>query len=363
MCAVLLGLAACSAAAEPSPTFSPPPSTEAPDHARTVDPRSQPYVKTRAVAYETDVPAVRAPAKVAFRDGAVSQVDVPVAGRVTAIHVQTGDRVKAGQPLITLSSTDAAAARAGAAAAQAEADAAHRELTRQEQMSAAGVGVDTDRVAAQERVRQADAELARARTAATLLGDGGGGVLILRAPIDGTVIARHATVGSMAEPGGEPLIELGNPDALWVEAEVFERDLAQVHVGATARVELPSDDHPRQGHVVAIGSALTGSLRTAPVYIGLDDTGGAIRPGMFARATIDAPAGQAIVLPAEAVLVEDGKRYVVYVEGKDGRYTARDVAIGRSVDGKVQVLAGLDVGDQVVVSGALLIDNAAEQLL
>jgi cobalt-zinc-cadmium efflux system membrane fusion protein len=285
-----------------------------------------------------------------------------VPGRVTIVHVKTGDKVKAGDPLITLTSPDAAAARAAFAAAQAEHDAAKREVARQEQMATTGVGVDSERSAAQAKLRQSEAELARAQTTAGILGGGGGSLIVLRAPIDGTVIARSATVGSAAEPGGEPLIEIGNPSAVWVVAEVFERDLAQVHEGAQVDVAV-STGETLHGHVASVSSALSGSSRTASVYVALDGDAAGLRSGMFARATIQAPAGQAIVLPAEAVLVKDGKHYVVFVERELGTYAPRDVTVGRSVDGKVQVLTGLAPGEKVVVKGALLLDTAAEQLL
>ena len=84
---------------------------------------------------------------------------------------------------------------------------------------------------------------------------------------------------------------------------------------------------------------------------------------MFARASIEAPTGETIVLPAEAVLIEDGKKTIVYVEQSPGKFAPRPVNVGRSVDGKVQVLSGLKVGEKVVVKGALLLDSAAEQML
>ncbi|NVB80846.1 MAG: efflux RND transporter periplasmic adaptor subunit [Kofleriaceae bacterium] len=361
LCAVLL-LAACSGTAESQPSFSPAPSTPASDGTITVGEASKPYVQTKAIALEAAAPVVRAPARLAFRDGAVSQINLPVPGRVTEVHVKTGDKVKAGAPLLTLSSPEAAAARAALAAAQAEHEAARKELARQDQMATSGVGIDSERVAAQAKLKQSDAELARASSTASLLGGGGGSVIVLRAPFDGTVIARRATVGTAAEPGGEPLIEIGNPTSLWVVAEVFERDLVQVHEGADVDIEITTNDKPLHGKVVTVGSALTGSLRTAPVYIALDGNTTDVRAGMFARATIKAPAGQSIVLPAEAVLVKNGKKYVVYVEDH-GKYRAREVSVGRSVDGAVQILSGLTVGENVIVKGALLVDGAAEQLL
>lgn len=362
-CAVLVMFAVgCSSTAESQPSFSPPPSVANADKSVSVSEKSRPYISVQTVELEADAPVVRAPAKIAFRDGAVSQINLPVPGRVTAIHVKTGDKVKAGDPLITLTSPDAAAARASFAAAQAEHDAARKELARQDQMASSGVGIDSDRVGAEAKLRQSEAELARAQTTAGILGGGGGSTIVLRAPIDGTVIARRATVGSVAEPGGEPLIEIGNPTALWVVADVFERDLVQVNEGADVDVELTTGDKPLHGRVTSVGSALSGSTRTATVYIALDDGNAELRAGMFARATIKAPAGKSIVLPAEAVLVKDGKKYIVFVQRGD-RFAAREVAVGRSVDGRVQILSGLAAGDQVVVKGALLIDTASEQLL
>jgi cobalt-zinc-cadmium efflux system membrane fusion protein len=366
---------ACSPAVGETVAFSPPTSTPRPDGSVRLAKESRPYVVTRKVELGAASPVVLAPARIAFRDGAVSQVNLPITGRITQIHVKTGDRVKTGDPLVTITSPDAAAARAQLAAATAEHDAAVQEVARQDGMARSGVGVDSERVAAQAKLRQAEAELARAQTTAAMLGGGGGSTVVLRAPIDGTVIARHATVGAVAQPGGDPLIEIGNPSALWVVADVFERELAQVHDGAAVDVELPTRIAPVAGHVVSVGSALTGALRTAPVYIALDPTGptgptaapGAadpeIRAGMFARAAIKAPAGRSIVLPAEAVLIQDGKTYLVYVKTGDDLFVARKVEVGRSVDGRVEVLNGLAPGEQVVIKGALLLDGAAEQLL
>lgn len=362
--AIFAFLAGCTATAESKTAeFSPPPSVTRPDGAVRLDPRSHAYVKTEPVVLGASTPIVRAPARIAFREGAVSQINMPVAGRVTIVHVKTGDRVKAGDPLITLSSPDAAAARASAAAAAAEHDAASKELARQDTMAASGVGVESERVAAQAKVRQSEVELARAQTTAAILGSGGGSTVVLRAPIEGTVISRRASVGTVAQPGGDPLIEIGNPTALWVVADVFERDLAQIREGAEVDVEISSRATPVKGHVVTVGSALTGSLRTAPAYIALDDVATEVRAGMFARAAIKAPAGQSIVLPAESVLVKGGKDYIVYVRTGDDLFAQRRVQIGPSIDGKVSVLSGIAVGDQVVVQGALLLDSAAEQLM
>jgi membrane fusion protein, heavy metal efflux system len=367
-CWLVVWVAACAPAAGETVSFSPPTSTPRPDGTVRLAKESRQYVVTEKVALGAASPVVLAPARIAFRDGAVSQVNLPITGRITAIHVKTGDRVKAGDPLVTISSPDAAAARAQLAAATAEHDAGVQEAARQDAMARSGVGVESERVTAQAHLRQSEAELARAQTTVAILGGGGGSTVVLRAPIDGTVIARHATVGAVAQPGGDPLIEIGNPSSLWVVADVFERDLAQVHDGAAVDIELPTRTAVAAGRVISVGSALTGALRTAPVYIAFDDaspgTGdAAVRAGMFARAAIKAPAGKSIVLPAEAVLIEDGKTYVVYVKVGDDLFAPHKVEVGRSINGRVEVLSGVALGDEVVTRGALLIEGAAEQLL
>jgi cobalt-zinc-cadmium efflux system membrane fusion protein len=361
-----LCLFACSSRAESETAFSPPNATAAGSGTIKIGAKSRAYVITQVASVGSNAPLVRAPAKIAFREGAVSEVDTPTPGRITTVHVKIGDRVKAGDPLVTLTSADAASARASLTAAQAAYDAAVQEANRQDHMAQSGVGVDSDRVAAQARLRQAQAELERSRTTTSMLGGGGGSVLVVRAPIDGTVIARRATVGAVAEPGGESMIEIGNPNALWVVADVFERDLNGVKEGAEVDVELASRTEPIKGHVQSVGSALTGATRTAPVYISFDDQAasqGDIRAGMFARAAIKGPPGETIFLPAEAVLVKDGKTFLVYVKTGEDTYVARQVKIGRSVGGQIAILSGLKAGEVVAIKGALLLDGASEQML
>jgi membrane fusion protein, heavy metal efflux system len=353
-------LATACQAASGAVSFSPPIAAPADDGVR-IRQASRPYVETAPAATTASSAIVRAPARVTFRDGAMAQVGAPVAGRVVAVHVQPGDRVKAGAPLITLSSPDAAATRAQLAAAIAARQLAADDAARQESMRESGVGVEAERTAARARLTQADAELARARAATVFLGSGDGPEVVVRAPIAGNVLTRRASVGLSVEPGAEPLVELGDPSALWVVADVFERDLGQVKPGAEVDVELATQAQPARGRVTAVGAMLT-ELRAAPVYIALDEQP-PVRAGTFARATIHSAGAPVVVLPAAAVLVKDGRRTLVYVQKEPDLYVAREVAVTQAVDGKVTVLAGLRPGEPVVVKGALLLDGTAEQLL
>src|SRR5262249_30684760 len=105
---------------------------------------------------------LRLPARVAFLDGAVSQVGAPLSGRVTRIWVKTADRVRSGDPLVTLASPDAAAARTALASARAALREAQAALDREKRMSAEGVGTERDRLAAEVGLQEAEAEVSRA---------------------------------------------------------------------------------------------------------------------------------------------------------------------------------------------------------
>jgi membrane fusion protein, heavy metal efflux system len=362
--ALPLFLSSCSGGGdEAAASFSAGTSETAADGTVRIAEASRPYVKTLEVRTAPGGAAVRAPARVAFRNGAVSRVDAQVGGTVSEVHVKVGDHVEAGQALVALNSPDAAEARAALASATAEFEEARREMARHDQMSRSGVDVPSERAAAQAKLSEAGASLEAARAKTAYLGEGDGPTVSVKAPIAGTVLTLDATTGAYAEPGGDPMLEIGNPQATWIVADVFERDLPLVTAGAKVTVDLPSVSRRLAGHVDSVGAAVASELRTAPVYVSLDDGAPALRAGMYARVTVDAGDTPGISLPTSAVLVKDGTRTIVYVEKGDGSYLARDVKTGASIEGSVRILDGLAPGEKVVSEGALLLDGAAEQLL
>ncbi|PCC68514.1 HlyD family secretion protein [Nannocystis exedens] len=113
----------------------------------------------------------------------------------------------------------------------------------------------------------------RNRAPRPLLGPSRPGPVTVVAPIDGTALRRYATVGAQVEPGGAPLLEIGDKTALWVVADVFEDDLSQVRPGTAVQLRFPADPRPVAGRVVGVGALVDVGQRRAPVYIALaDDT-------------------------------------------------------------------------------------------
>jgi len=305
---------------------------------------------------------VRAPGRVAFREGAVSEVGSPVDGRVTEVHVRVGQRVEAGDALVTIASPSAAQVRGELARARVMVQSAEIEVARQAQMRERGVGIETDRVRAEAELAQARAMLAAMSATTASIGRGSAAAVTVRAPIAGTVLDRRASVGAAVEAGSDPLLVLGEPGAVWVVAHVFERELPLIAAGEPARVSLASVGEPVGARVESVGGAVDPETRRGPVYLALDDEiAPRLRAGMYARAEIEVrEAG--VGIPTSSVLVKDGGRTVVFVQRGPRTFAPREVHIGAPVAGRAPVLSGLARGDRIVTRGVLLLDGQADLL-
>jgi cobalt-zinc-cadmium efflux system membrane fusion protein len=292
----------------------------------------------------------------------MTQVGAPLEGRVLTVHVLVGQRVGVGDPLVTLDCPEAAGMRSAAAVSQSSLREARIELDRQRRMQQEGVGIAREVVAAETKVSAAEAELARVEAGAVSIGKGAASAVVVRAPIGGIVIARKASAGMAVQRGGDPLVEVGDTSALWIVADVFERDLSHVHQGARSRIQFSSVDRQMEGRVTSVGSVVTSGLRTAPVFLTIDSHGASLRPGMYGRVEIDA-AHASLTLPVSAVLIKDGKDPVVYVQRDPLTFVRRRVVVAQPVEGRVQIVSGLSPGEKVVVRGALLLDGSSDQLL
>jgi cobalt-zinc-cadmium efflux system membrane fusion protein len=320
------------------------------------------FLKIEEVGGGGDAPSAATPGRVAYRPQALSSLGAPFAGRITSVSVRPGERVRAGAPLVVLQSADASSARSQLEQAGARASAAEDQLRRQNEMMARGVGIEVERIAAETQVREARAELERTRRTIAFTGGGQGGEVILRAPAAGIVVSVRATAGSIAEPGGEPLVELADPARIWVVADVPEPEVARISPGQQVRVRVPAIDATLDGAVDGIGSAVDAASRRLPVYIAVKAPPARLTPGMLADVSF-AGSRDGLSVPVSAVLIKDGHRRIVYLQRADGRFEVREVRTGRSSGGRVAILEGLSAADRVVVKGALLLDGEAELLL
>ncbi len=316
-------------------------------------------------AANAELPSVAAEAATATPttgfDGVVEAVRqtviaAQVPGAVVQLEVKVGDRVKAGQLLLRL---DARAADQGAAASDAQVRAARaalevasREYQRQQQLfqkkyisQAALDRAESDFKAAKA---QSDAQLAQAAAAQTQTS-----FHLVRSPYAGVVAEVPATLGDMAMPG-RPLLTIYDPSALRVAAAVPQTVAAAWKPQQLPRIEIPG--LPGGAAIVPVRVQLLPTVDAATHTVTLRaelpaDLAGAA-PGMFARIWLPqegaaALAAARVTVPQQAI-VRRAEMTGLYVLDANGRPLLRQVRLGRSVDGRIEILAGLNPGERVV---------------
>jgi RND family efflux transporter MFP subunit len=271
--------------------------------------------------------------------------------RLTEVKANVGDSVRSGQVLATFESapvaTELAHSRAGLAeseAALAEA-AANAQRARDLQATGALSAQQINQYVTAERMAQARLEAAKAvaRTQELRLAQ-----TQVRAPDDGVISARSATVGAVL-PAGQELFRLIRRSRLEWRAEVAAPQLARLRPGQGATVT-PVGGEAIRGTVRMVAPAVDTQTRNGLVYVDLP-AGGTARAGMFARGEIEIGTGSpTLTLPQAAALQREGFDYVLHV-GPDFRVRQTRVKLGRRVGDRVEILSGVDAASKVVATG------------
>jgi len=174
------------------------------------------------------------------------------------------------------------------------------------------------------------------------------------APRSGIVVASSVVEGS-SHTAGTTLMRVADLSEVWVEAQVYEADLAMVSQGMPAIVTLPyMPGEGFEGEIDYIYPYLDPETRTTRVRLSLDNTAGALKPDMYAEIVLQADFGERLVVPLEAVIFAGDTR-VVFEDLGDGRLAPRIIQTGLRNEDVIEVLAGQEDGARVVTSGTFLI--------
>ena len=288
----------------------------------------------------------------------IARVAPRTEARITSAPVKLGDRVRAGQVLANLDSVAVGEAYANLVQAQSELRIAEADFKRAEALVADEIIPRKDFLKAQSEREKAAANVRAATDKLRMLGGdpgaSGRGVstFAVVAPFGGTVIEKKATIGDLASPSA-PLFTVADLSRVWILADLPESALSQVHVGAQARVSVPS--YPNSlfgGRVSHIGSVLNKDTRTVAARIEVANPDGRLKPDMFATATIDVngDSRELLTVPDAAVVMMQGQPTVFVLE--QGAFEARPVQPGERSNGRTVITAGIKPGDQVVTAGA-----------
>ena len=304
-------------------------------------------VSFTSVTSKVLTPEVQALGVTTWDETRLHVVNPKVAGWVETLHVDfTGAPIREGAPLLDVYSPDL--------------------ITAQEELVLAArlvreAGTDRGREnaealfdAARRRLAYwgvAESEIAHAVDMGHVMR-----TVTLRAPASGVVVEKQVVEGDRIAPG-DVLYRIADLSTVWVEVDVFERDLGSVRVGQAARVEFDAyPGEPVEARVGYIYPTVSLDSRTGRVRLEIRNPEGRLRPGMYARVRIGtSPTVPVLTVPQSAVL-ETGERSLVFMEAPDGRLVPRDVNLGRRIAREVVVLSGLREGDRVVSAAAFLVD-------
>ena len=281
----------------------------------------------------------------AHRTALVSSRMVAVIDRIA---VDEGDRVHAGQTLVTLSAPDLdsrrSAAGGAAEAARAAREQARRDLDRMERLFERSVVPRSQKERAETDLRRAEADLARA-TGEAQASSSMARYTLLTAPFDGVVARRRADAGTMAAPGA-PILEIVDDASFRVEAEVGESVAASVHAGDAAEIVLADGTAALSAPITEVIPAANPRSRTVLFKIAIARSD-ALRDGLFARVRIRTGERKALTVPKTAVR-RVGEISVVEVVTHEGTLEPRYVKLGAQLDdGRQEILAGLGEGELI----------------
>ena len=305
-------------------------------------------VRTEAAAMRPLGQRVRAIGRVEPDERRVYAITPKFEGYVERLHVNvTGQPVSQGQALFEVYSPELVAAqREYAIAAQgvramagsAETAASMRQLAESGLQHLRHWDMPRDQIEALARTGQTH------RT------------ITFRSPVSGIVTEKKALQGMRFMPG-ETLYTVTDLGSVWVIADVFERDLAQVRVGSKANVRI--DAYPGKGFagtVTYVYPTLKAETRTVPVRIELRNPGQLLKPAMYAQVELSVGDRGPVLTVPESAVIDSGTRQLVLVQVGDGRFEPREVKLGARSDAYVQVLEGVRDGEPVVVAANFLID-------
>ena len=298
-----------------------------------------------------------------------------IAGRITGVLVDLGQRVRRGQTMAQIFSAELAEARTRYTSARAELQVHERELARTEKLVEIGAASrqELERLHAEHTARRADVQSARSRLellgvpAAALDDSAGqdvGASADVSAPIDGVVTERLANVGLNVDPASK-LFTVVDLTTVWVVAELYEKDFSRVRVGSPATVTTSAyPDLALHGRVSYIDPQVSAQTRTAKLRVEVQNRGNQLRLGMYTDVQVSGIGVGAMPMIPRSAVQTVGDRQVVYLADpkQPGTFTEREVRLGPAIGNDVEVLSGVQAGDSIVIEGSFFVRAERDRL-
>ncbi|TKJ40675.1 hypothetical protein CEE37_06850 [candidate division LCP-89 bacterium B3_LCP] len=292
-----------------------------------------------------------------------------IEGRVKEIHAEIGDLVKIGQPLCSIESPEIGEAAAEYITALAEFEYIKGDLERHEVLVAEGIGSKKEQLELEAQIKAGQTTLDAAERALYAIGFNDedimslemsyhtGGNVVLRSPIEGTVVDRKARIGMRVDPEGD-LFYVVNHDRLWVRFGIPEQDISDIETGMIVTVT-SRNGHEKEitGEVERVGGQLNAETRTVVAFARIDNPRERLLPGGFVTVNVAKNNGNipSLAVPIEAIFQDEHGDYAVYIQVGNGEFALKEVTTGHRMGGWIEIVEGLAMGEQIVTRGAFAI--------
>lgn len=305
---------------------------------------------------------------VAFNSFKTTPVITQVGGPVTRIMVVPGEHVKAGQPMLYVSSPDYSQLLGAYLKASDSYRLAAKSYARAQDLYKHHAIAERDLEQAESDRNQARADMDAATEGMKILGIKNpdqlakapvSAQLPVLAPMAGEVVERLVSPGQVVQAGQTQAFTISDLSTVWVLANVYQADLANVRRGDDVVVKTDAYPQSFHGRISYISSGLDPNTRTLQARIVVDNPGEKLKRDMYCTVTVQAGTlANVIAVPDAAILRDDNNAPFVYIAHAGNQFGRRDVVLGEAQDGQIRILKGLAAGDSVVTDGSLFLQFA-----
>jgi membrane fusion protein, heavy metal efflux system len=305
---------------------------------------------------------------VAYNGFRTTPVISQVGGLVSRVTAVPGQQVRAGQPLLYVSSPDFSQLRANFVKAHDVVRVSEKNYARAQDLYSHGAIAERDLLQAESDRNLARADLDASGQALRILGIQKPEELTgqpdppeipVLAPVAGEVVERQCEPGQLLQAGSVPCFTISDMSTVWVLVNIYQKDLQWVKVGAPVTIETDSYPTAFHGEISYVAQALDPTTRTLQARIVTQNPGAKLKKDMYVTATVEAePIPNAVTVPDSAVLRDTENLPFVYVASGKGQFARRGVTLGSSTDGSTEILSGLKPGESVAADGSLFLQFA-----
>ena len=323
-------------------------------------------------AVKASIPRVlRFTGSVAYDALATTPVFSAVGGPVKEILVAPGDTVRAGQPLLHVSSPDYSMARAAYFKAREVFQLSDKNFKRAQDLFAHKAIAEKDLQQAESDRTVAQADVESSGDALRVLGIADPDAkptttlqIPVLAPVSGEIVERLVGPGQLLQAGTTQTFTITNTSKVWVLVNVYQSDMGSVHVGDTADITTDAYPQPFRGKISYVAPAMDPTTRTLQERIETENPDHKLKKDMYVTATVHAGATEnAILVPDTSVLRDTENQPFVYVLAGNNQFARRLVTLGDSASGQTQIKTGLKEGESVAGDGSLFLQfrNSMQQ--